>query len=126
MAAALLAPTLTRMEQTNTNDLAQWSDEFVAWSLIDPRAAFARLEKIPVAQDTNIPGGSNSARFAVGAVPRPIPLTAMACETRRTRDRIWWKTGSLRAPRRQDFRRFHFTDEIEHSRIRPGVGSSCV
>jgi Carboxypeptidase regulatory-like domain len=67
VAAALLEPTLVRMEHASPDHLAHWPTEFVAWSLIDPRAAVARLEKIPVAQDTDLHTGANSARFAVGA-----------------------------------------------------------
>ena len=67
LAAALLEPILARMEHTNPDDLAHWNYEFVAWSLIDPHAAFARLEKIPVAQDTDINYGKNAARIALGA-----------------------------------------------------------
>ena len=67
VAAALLEPTLARMEQASPDDLAHWPTEFVAWSLIDPRAAVARLDKIPVAQDTDINYGGNAARIAVGA-----------------------------------------------------------
>jgi hypothetical protein len=66
VAAALLEPVLARLEQTEPNELARWGYEFLAWSHIDPRAAVARLEKIPVAQDTEIYHGSNSARFIVG------------------------------------------------------------
>ncbi len=67
VAAALLEPMLARMEYTNPDDLAHWNYEFVAWSLIDARAAAARLEKIPVATDTDINYGSNAARIALGA-----------------------------------------------------------
>ena len=67
VAEALLEPVLSRMDQTNPNELAQWSHEFLAWSLVDPRAAVAKLEKVPIAQDTDIRKGSNAARLTVAA-----------------------------------------------------------
>ena len=53
------------MEQTNANELARWGYEFLAWSLIDPRAAAARLEKIPFTPETDFYKVSNTARFVV-------------------------------------------------------------
>jgi hypothetical protein len=66
VAAALFEPTLARMEQTNPTELANWGNEFATWSLIDPRAAVARLEKTPVAQEPDVRKGNNAARMAVG------------------------------------------------------------
>ena len=67
VAAALLEPTLARMEHTDPKELATWGYEFLAWSRIDARAAVARLEKVPIARDTDVLKGNNAARFAVGA-----------------------------------------------------------
>ena len=67
VAAALLEPALARMEQTDPKELATWMFEFLAWSVIDPRAAVARLEIVPIAQDTDVLKRKNGARFAVGA-----------------------------------------------------------
>jgi hypothetical protein len=65
VAAALFQPTLARMEQTDPNELASWGYEFMCWSLIDPRAAVARLEKIPVASIPDYRKGNIAARMAV-------------------------------------------------------------
>ncbi len=65
VAAALFQPTLARMEQTDPTELASWGYEFVCWSLIDPRAAVARLEKIPVASVPDYRKGNIGARLAV-------------------------------------------------------------
>ena len=46
VAAALLEPLLQRMEKTADRELVGWEGLFSAWTLIDPRAAVARLEKI--------------------------------------------------------------------------------
>jgi hypothetical protein len=66
VAAALFEPTLARMEQTLPAELAAWGYEFVCWSLIDPRAAVARLEKIPVPQVPDYRKGTIAARLVVG------------------------------------------------------------
>ena len=65
VAAALFQPTLARMEQTDPTELAPWGYEFMCWSLIDPRAAVARLEKIPVPQVPDYRKGNIGARLAV-------------------------------------------------------------
>jgi hypothetical protein len=62
-AAALLERGLARMEHTEDIELATWGSEFLAWSLVDPRAAVARLERVPV---STAPGPrANAARIAV-------------------------------------------------------------
>jgi len=48
VAAALFEPSRARMEQTDGRALAIWATEFRAWSLLDPRAAVARLERLPI------------------------------------------------------------------------------
>jgi Carboxypeptidase regulatory-like domain len=70
VAAALLEPVLARMQQTNPNELARWGYEFLAWSLIDPRAAVARLESIPVTQDTDFYKGSYAHVLVGGSLAR--------------------------------------------------------
>jgi tetratricopeptide (TPR) repeat protein len=70
VAAALLEPVLARMQQTNPNELARWGYEFLAWSLIDPRAAVARLESIPVTQNTDSYKGSSAHVLVGGSLAR--------------------------------------------------------
>jgi Carboxypeptidase regulatory-like domain len=65
VAAALFQRTLARMEQTDPTELASWGYEFMCWSLIDPRAAVARLEKFPVAPIPDYRKGNIGARLAV-------------------------------------------------------------
>jgi Carboxypeptidase regulatory-like domain len=48
VAAALFEPTRVRMEETSDPDLAAARFDFLEWSLIDPRAAVARLERTPI------------------------------------------------------------------------------
>jgi len=48
LAAALFEPSRAQMEQTDDRELATWAAEFRAWSFFDPRAAVARLEKLPI------------------------------------------------------------------------------
>ncbi len=48
IAAALLDPLLLRMQKASDRDLVDWDAAFEAWTIIDPRAAVARLEKIPM------------------------------------------------------------------------------
>ncbi len=48
LGAALLAPTLARMDKISDAELVEWDWAFETWTLIDPRAAVARLEKIPM------------------------------------------------------------------------------
>ena len=61
VAAALFEPSRDRIEHTEDRELATWSSEFEAWSSFDPRAAVARLEKLPVAADPS----PNDARIRV-------------------------------------------------------------
>ncbi|MGP0062323.1 MAG: carboxypeptidase regulatory-like domain-containing protein [Isosphaeraceae bacterium] len=63
VAAALFEPTRERMEHIEDRELATWDTEFRAWSLFDPRAAVARLEKVPVVSETG--ARANSARTGV-------------------------------------------------------------
>jgi hypothetical protein len=65
VAAALFEPTLARIEQTDPTELASWGYEFMCWSLIDPRAAVARLEKIPVPLVPDYRKGNIAARLTV-------------------------------------------------------------
>ncbi|MGO9920378.1 MAG: carboxypeptidase regulatory-like domain-containing protein [Isosphaeraceae bacterium] len=63
VAAGLFEPTRARMEQTDAADLATWAIEFRAWALFDPRAAVARLEKLPV--DSKLQNHARGARLVV-------------------------------------------------------------
>ncbi len=46
VAAALLKPRVQRIEKAADNELVGWEPTFATWTLIDPRAAVARLEKV--------------------------------------------------------------------------------
>ncbi len=48
VAAALFEPTRVRFEGANDVQPANLAMEFLAWSAIDPHAAVARLEKLPI------------------------------------------------------------------------------
>jgi Carboxypeptidase regulatory-like domain len=48
LAGALLEPTLARMDKVSDAELMGWSLEFGAWTLVDPRATVARLERVPM------------------------------------------------------------------------------
>ncbi len=48
LAAALLEPTLARMDKISDAELVAWDWAFETWALIDPRAAVARLERVPM------------------------------------------------------------------------------
>ncbi len=48
VAAALFEPVRAQMELSDAPALARMGTEFLAWSMFDPRAAVARLERIPV------------------------------------------------------------------------------
>ncbi len=50
VAAALFEPVRDQMEQMDEPALADASLEFLSWSLFDPRAAVARLERLPVSR----------------------------------------------------------------------------
>jgi hypothetical protein len=66
VAAALFEPSRARMEHTEDRELATWDIEFVAWSLFDPRAAVARLERVPVPRDPGVM--ANATRLRVAAL----------------------------------------------------------
>jgi hypothetical protein len=61
VAAALFESCRDRIEHTEDRELATWYSEFEAWSSFDPRAAVARLEKIPFGPDLS----PNDARMRV-------------------------------------------------------------
>ncbi len=63
VAAALFESSRHRIEHTEDRELATWYSEFEAWSSFDPRAAVARLEKIPVGADLR----PNDARIRVAS-----------------------------------------------------------
>jgi hypothetical protein len=63
VAAALFESSRHRIEDTADRELATWYSEFEAWSSFDPRAAVARLEKIPVGADP----GPSDARIRVAS-----------------------------------------------------------
>ncbi len=48
IAAALLEPLLQRMAKAADRDLVEWEEAFEAWTILDPRATVARLEKVPM------------------------------------------------------------------------------
>jgi Carboxypeptidase regulatory-like domain len=48
VAAALYESVRAEIEQTDDGVLADWGNQFLAWSLFDPRAADARLEQVPL------------------------------------------------------------------------------
>jgi hypothetical protein len=48
VAAALFETSRDRIEHTEDRELARWFPEFEAWASFDPRAAVARLERLPV------------------------------------------------------------------------------
>ncbi|MFI5459024.1 MAG: hypothetical protein ACHRXM_26645 [Isosphaerales bacterium] len=70
VAAALFESRRARMDQTNGDELATWAIDFRAWSLLDPRAAVARLEKLPI--DPKLPLNAIRARLVVAeSLARP-------------------------------------------------------
>ncbi len=48
VAAALFEPIRVQLEHTDDLALARSREEFLAWSIFDPRAAVARLKQVPV------------------------------------------------------------------------------
>jgi hypothetical protein len=48
LAAALFEPVREKIESADDRELTKSDFEFECWSLLDPRAAVARLEKIPM------------------------------------------------------------------------------
>ncbi len=63
VAAVLFEPARVRIDQASGDQATDWSSEFLAWSLFDPRAAVARLETLPV--DPNLQNNAINARLAV-------------------------------------------------------------
>jgi hypothetical protein len=49
VAAAIFEPIRAQMERVGDRSLTGWSDEFLGWSIFDPGAAVARLERVPIA-----------------------------------------------------------------------------
>lgn len=64
VAAALFEPIRVAMERTDDLDLAGRAIEFQGWSILDPRAAVARLEQVPIATGP----GANTARELVAVI----------------------------------------------------------
>ncbi len=56
VAAALFEPVRAQIEQTDDRELAVWGNQFLSWSIFDPRAAVARLEQ--VFSDTGLSTGA--------------------------------------------------------------------
>ena len=52
VAAAIFEPVRSQIEQTEDRELAHWGNQFLSWSIFDPRAAVARLEQVPVAAES--------------------------------------------------------------------------
>ncbi len=65
VAAALFEPARARLEKTADPDLATERYDFLTWSLIDPRAAVARLESTPI--NPNPAQIAHNARLLVAA-----------------------------------------------------------
>jgi hypothetical protein len=63
VAAALFEPARARIGQASGEQATDWTSEFVAWSLFDPRAAVAQLEKLPI--DPKLQNNAINARLAV-------------------------------------------------------------
>ena len=63
VAAALFEPIRTLMEQTDDRELVEWGNQFLGWSIFDPRAAVARLEQVPVTTELQ-PGNFARERVA--------------------------------------------------------------
>ena len=96
VAAALLEPIRARIEQTDPTELATWGEEFMAWSLIDPRAAVARLEKVPIPQEPDVRKANCAARFVVGASLARSRESMRVRQSGRARDHLRRKAGFLR------------------------------
>ena len=80
VAAALFEPSRLAMDSAG-DDLAACEHEFLAWSLFDPRAAVARLEK--TAHRSQASEQCDHARLAVAESLAQIPTTAGARSGRR-------------------------------------------
>jgi hypothetical protein len=63
VAAALFELGRARISEAGTDEVAASTYDFLAWSLFDPRAAVARLEKLPI--DPKLPNNAIPARLAV-------------------------------------------------------------
>jgi hypothetical protein len=61
IAAALFETSRDRIAHTEDRELARWFREFEAWASFDPRAAVARLERLPVGPELD----ANDARIRV-------------------------------------------------------------
>jgi Carboxypeptidase regulatory-like domain len=83
VAAALFEPTRQRLEKATDKELIHATDEFETWCLFDPRAAVARLEKVPM---PSVNPNDNRLRIYV------IEKLALDHEQR------WIKTWNTRAP----------------------------
>jgi hypothetical protein len=64
VAAAVFEPIRRRIERADDADLASWTREFVAWSLFDPRAAAARIDRVPLPKNLDVNAGSVAVRIA--------------------------------------------------------------
>jgi hypothetical protein len=63
VAAALFELVRARIDLASGDQSADWTREFLAWSLFDPRAAVARLETLSI--DPKLPNNAIRARLAV-------------------------------------------------------------
>jgi hypothetical protein len=81
VAAALYEPIRVRMERTDDPALVRSPEEFLAWSIFDPRAAVARLKQVPIDPKYELSAG-RPARFRVGD---------MLGRSRETRWRLSWR-----------------------------------
>jgi len=109
-AAALFEPSRARKEHTEDRELATWSNEFLASSFVDLRAAVARLEKVPASSD---PGRDANAARTFVATFLGLPHEA------RWR-KIWsdWET-IFRGPKRGFWRRFTWVSREQLSVLIP-------
>jgi hypothetical protein len=91
-AAALFEPVRDLMEQADDRELAGWANQFLGWSIFDPRAAVARLERVPVATGF----GANFAR------ERVAEMLGLSYEDRLRR--VWSDFTEMRDLFERDFR----------------------
>jgi hypothetical protein len=64
VAAVLFEPVRDQLERTKESALARASAEFLSWSILDPRAAVARLEKVPVSPKLDLDADSARQRVS--------------------------------------------------------------
>jgi hypothetical protein len=64
VAVALFEPIRIQLEHTDEMALARSPEEFLAWSIVDPRAAVARLKQVPIDPKFELYSG-RPARFQV-------------------------------------------------------------